>query len=103
MWLIQSEEQHIASTADVASMQIWLPDALLRSLRDHPASAYLSSCPVAGIWSVDERNVLQTFISSGGSNSMRGWADAIGASPVPGFDYLPNINRPSDLAAAHGG
>lgn len=80
-----------------------IPDALLWTLRNRPASGYLSPCPVVGIWSVDDRDALQTFISSRGSNSMRGWADPIGASPVPGFDHLPNINRLSDIAAADGG
>jgi molybdenum cofactor guanylyltransferase len=79
-----------------------IPDALLRTLRDHSGPAYLVSCPVAGIWTVDDCDALQAFMVSGARHSMRGWAEAIGATAIPGFDYLPNINRLADLVAADG-
>lgn len=80
-----------------------IPDALLLTLLGQPTSAYLLSCPVIGIWTVDDRGALQSFMAAGLSRSMRGWGDAIGATPIPGFDHLPNINHLSDLVAAHGG
>ncbi|MEG3082556.1 molybdenum cofactor guanylyltransferase [Sphingomonas sp. PB2P12] len=74
----------------------WLPDGLLAALSRH-APAYCPDAPVLGHWETSSLGNLLTHIETVPRRSVRGWADAIGAIPVPAGSPIPNVNTPQDL------
>ena len=86
-------------------------DAVLTSSCDLPAlpadlltllgapDALLQRQPTIGLWSADHAELLRDYLARGRSRSVRGWADAIGASMMVFESEMANINTPEDLAA----
>lgn len=71
-----------------------LPDLLA------PASSYLKSQPVVGLWSPAAIRPLEGILMGEGKHSMRAFAETIGARPVITARKPVNINSPADLAEA---
>jgi molybdopterin-guanine dinucleotide biosynthesis protein A len=73
-----------------------LPEGLLTSLIEQDL-AYVTGCPVIGIWPTAEADRLAGWLADGQSRSVRAWAEAVGAKPLdPGVPII-NINRLDDL------
>ncbi len=70
-----------------------LIDALLRR-----APAYCPDAPVLGHWPAALGAQLLAWLS-GEDRSVRAWARAVGALPIPSPTPLANINTPEDLMA----
>lgn len=77
-----------------------LDRAVLEAL--DPASSFIASQPVIGLWSVASLPVLDGLLAGNGRHSLRAFAEAIGARPVAWHGVLPNINTPADLAMVRG-
>ena len=75
---------------------VGIPGDLLDLLGDAPA--YLGDQPVVGLWPVEALTALAVRIWSPGSNSVRGFAEAIGARAVRHSLPLANVNTRDDLA-----
>ncbi len=84
------------SVLTIACDMPWLPDGLLRALSRH-ASAYCPDAPVLGHWETGLLGNLLTHIETVPRRSVRGWAEAIGAIPIPASTPIPNVNTPQDL------
>lgn len=76
---------------------VGLPEDLLAILE--PASSYLESQPVIGLWLPSASDALDAILESDGKHSMYHFAEAIGARAVKSPRKPANINRPADLAA----
>lgn len=76
-----------------------LSDALLAALLDRAAPRYLADLPVIGCWPSRLAPALEHHLAAGGTRSVRGWAEAVGARPLAGLAAPSNINRHADLAA----
>jgi len=74
-----------------------LDDDLLAALTSATGDVFLATMPVIGSWRSVHADLLDTHLRSTANRSMRGWAEAIGATPLH-FPAPPNINRPADLA-----
>ncbi|MBN8809247.1 MAG: molybdenum cofactor guanylyltransferase [Sphingomonas sp.] len=81
---------------DVPTIDRALLDVLL--MRDD--AAFLADMPVVGIWPATLAAALDAHLATDGTRSIRGWAAAIGATPIAlvAAQLPPNINRPDDLA-----
>lgn len=69
---------------------------LLFDLQRSPAPAYLSACPIIGVWPATLSDIADEFIASDQKRSVRGWADRVAARELT----LPapvNVNRLGDL------
>jgi len=75
-----------------------LPDGLLAALA-RSAPAFCPDAPVLGHWETASAAALIAHIESSSRRSVRGWAAAIGALPIPAHGAIPNINTPEDMAA----
>ncbi|WP_166747783.1 molybdenum cofactor guanylyltransferase [Sphingomonas aerolata] len=75
-----------------------LPDGLLAALARR-APAFCPDAPVLGHWETASAAALIAHIESSPRRSVRGWAEAIGALPIPAHGVIPNINTPEDMAA----
>ena len=73
-----------------------LPEGLLAELARR-ASAYCPDAPVLGHWETRLLGHLLTHIEIVPRRSVRGWAEAIGALPIPAGAPIPNVNTPQDL------
>lgn len=73
-------------------------------LRDRlePASAFVESQPVVGLWSVAALDALQAMLTHETDHSVRAFARRIGARGVAVDFALPNINSTDDLARLAG-
>ena len=63
------------------------------------APAFCPDAPVLGHWETASAAALIAHIESSRRRSVRGWAEAIGALPIPAHGIIPNINTPEDMAA----
>ncbi len=84
------------SVVTIACDMPWLPDGLLTAL-SRRASAYCPDAPVLGHWEAGLLGNLLTHIETVPRRSVRGWAEAIGAIPIPAGAPIPNVNTPQDL------
>lgn len=84
------------SVLTIACDMPWLPDGLLASLARR-TSAYCPDAPVLGHWETRLLDNLLTHIDTVPRRSVRGWAEAIGAIPIPASAPIPNVNTPQDL------
>ena len=84
------------SVLTIACDMPWLPDGLLAAL-SRRASAYCPDAPVLGHWETDLLGKLLTHIETVPRRSVRGWAEEIGAIPIPAGAPIPNVNTPQDL------
>ncbi len=84
------------SVLTIACDMPWLPDGLLTALARR-ASAYCPDAPVLGHWETRLLDNLLTHIDTVPRRSVRGWAEAIGAIPIPASAPIPNVNTPQDL------
>ncbi|NIJ08417.1 molybdopterin-guanine dinucleotide biosynthesis protein A [Sphingomonas vulcanisoli] len=75
-----------------------IPTEAVTHLLAAEAPAYLSSCPVVGLWPCALYDRLDTYLC-GEDRSMRGWANHIGATPLATADRIANINTSEDLDA----
>ena len=75
-----------------------LPEGLLAALARR-APAYCPDAPVIGHWESADADRLVAHILASPRRSVRGWAEAIGALPIPAGGAIPNVNAPEDLAA----
>jgi molybdopterin-guanine dinucleotide biosynthesis protein A len=66
--------------------------------RLEPASAFVESQPVIGLWSVASLDALQAMLTNGADHAVRAFARRIGARAVAIDFPLPNINSADDLA-----
>jgi len=74
-----------------------LPEGLVEALlRRTPA--FCADAPVLGHWPAALAPDLIEMLQSSGDRSVRRWARAVGALPVPSPAPLANINTPADLA-----
>ncbi len=74
-----------------------LPHDLLAILGSAPAG-YFGDLPVIGCWPVTAAATLDRLLASGGSRSVRAFADAIGAVACGSPQPIANVNTPDDLA-----
>lgn len=74
-----------------------LPDGLLAALARR-APAYCPDAPVIGHWESASADALVAHIHATPRRSVRGWAEAIGALPIPAGGRIPNVNTPEDIA-----
>lgn len=84
------------SVLTIACDMPWLPDGLLTAL-SRRASAYCPDAPVLGHWETSLLGNLLTHIETVPRRSVRDWAEAIGAIPIPAGAPIPNVNTPQDL------
>lgn len=77
-----------------------LPPDLRRRLE--PASAFVDTQPVVGLWSVATLATLREMLNEDGDLAVRAFARRVAAVAVPGDFALPNINRADDLARWRG-
>ena len=70
---------------------------IFEALRCHAGPAYLSDCPVMGIWPVDLTGPLNDFIATDLRRSVRGWARLSGAAGLA-IAAPVNVNIAGDLA-----
>ena len=84
------------SVLTIACDMPWLPDGLLAAL-SRRASAYCPDAPVLGHWETGLLGELLAHIETVPRRSVRGWAEAIGAIPIPAGAPIPNVNTPQDL------
>lgn len=93
--LARDEDYEAVLTCGVDSVRLPenLPDLL------QPASAYLESQPVIGLWSPDVIECIEQILTTGETQSMYHFVEAIGARPVKVAAKPANINTPADLAA----
>lgn len=68
----------------------------LARLCEGPDSAYLSACPVIGLWPTGQAEKLVRHLADGGRRSVRAWGDAQGATAIDG-EEIANINSIEDL------
>ena len=70
--------------------------------RLEPASAFVDTQPVVGLWSVAALDALQVMLTGEDDHAVRAFARRIGARGIA-VDYaLPNINSTDDLARLAG-
>ena len=85
---------HILSLpCDTPEVPTALLDGLCRS-----DGAYVTACPVIGLWATGDGTQLESSLAQGGSKSVRAWAEARG---YPAIDAGPilNINHVADIPA----
>ena len=70
--------------------------------RLEPASAFLNSQPVVGLWSVAALDTLQAMLTGEDDHAVRAFARRIGARGVAVDFALTNINSAEDLARLAG-
>jgi molybdopterin-guanine dinucleotide biosynthesis protein A len=75
-----------------------LPEGLLAALAGE-APSYCPDAPVLGHWETATAGRLLAYIEASHRRSVRGWAESIGATPIPAGAPIPNVNTPQDLAA----
>jgi len=94
--LARDEDYEAVLTMGVDSLGLPenLPDLL------GPASAYLESQPVVGLWSPAAIEPLEAILTGEGKHSLAAFVEAIGARPVKLARKPANINTPADLAEA---
>ena len=73
-----------------------LDDDLLAALTSATRDVFLATMPVIGSWQSAHADLLDAHLRSDANRSMRGWAEAIGATPLH-LPAPPNVNRPFDL------
>lgn len=78
---------------DMPRAPVELIAALLRR-----APSYCPDAPVLGHWPAALGAQLQAWLT-GEDRSVRGWARAVGALPIPSPAPLANVNTPADLDA----
>ena len=78
-----------------------LPSELRARLE--PASAFVDTQPVVGLWSVAALDALQAMLTGEDDHAVRAFARRIGARGVAVDFALPNINSAADLARLAGG
>ena len=78
---------------DMPRLPRGLLDALLRR-----APAYCPEAPVLGHWETASTAALVAHIAASPRRSVRGWAEAVGALPIPAGGPIVNVNTPEDLA-----
>ncbi|WP_240663169.1 molybdenum cofactor guanylyltransferase [Sphingomonas sp. UV9] len=87
-----------ASVVTIACDMPSLPDGLLTAL-SRQAPSYCPDAPVLGHWETASLAALLAHIEASPRRSVRGWAEAIGALPIPANTPIPNVNTPEDIAA----
>lgn len=70
--------------------------------RLEPASAFVDTQPVVGLWSVAALDALQAMLTGEDDHAVRAFARRIGARGVAVDFALPNINSTDDLARLAG-
>jgi molybdopterin-guanine dinucleotide biosynthesis protein A len=75
-----------------------LPDGLVEAILRR-APAFCSDVPILGHWPVAFAAPLIALLEEDGNRSVRRWARAVGALPVPSPSPIPNVNTPADLLA----
>jgi molybdopterin-guanine dinucleotide biosynthesis protein A len=70
--------------------------------RLEPASAFVDTQPVVGLWSVATLDALQAMLTGENDHAVRAFARRIGARGVAVDFALPNINSAEDLARLAG-
>ncbi len=71
---------------------------LIEQLVRSSDGAYVSGCPVIGLWRTQDGDALETWLAEGASRSVRAWADAQGHAAIEAPPIL-NINRVEDIGA----
>lgn len=94
--LARDEDYEALLTIGVDSLD--LPENLPNLLG--PASSYIESQPVVGLWSPGAIVSLEAILMGDGKHSMLAFANTIGARPVNTARKPANINSPADLAEA---
>ena len=84
------------SVLTIACDMPWLPEGLLAALAKQ-SPAYCPDAPVLGHWETRSFGALIAHIETSPRRSVRGWAKAIGAVPIPASAPIPNVNTPQDL------
>ncbi len=94
--LARDEDYEAVLTMGVDSLNLPenLPDLLT------PASSYIESQPVVGLWSAGAIQSLEGILMGDGKHSMLAFANMIDARPVKPVRKPANINSPADLAEA---
>jgi molybdopterin-guanine dinucleotide biosynthesis protein A len=87
-----------ANVVTIACDMPQLPEGLVAALMRH-APAFCMDAPVLGHWPAALVDQLVAHLVQGEDRSVRGWARAIGALPVPSPAPIANINTPADLVA----
>lgn len=77
-------------------MPVLSDDLLSALLRQSPA--FCIDAPVLGHWPAACSAHLIDHLQTAPDRSVRGWARAIGAVPVPALSPIANVNTPADLA-----
>lgn len=72
------------------------PADQLAQLCDATDSAYLTACPVIGLWPTEQADRLEHHLAGGGRRSVRAWGGAQGAVAIDG-EEIANINSIEDL------
>ena len=70
---------------------------LMTLLRDSDTPTFVVQSPIIGCWPADLADALMVHLDGPGSRSMRGWAEAVGATAVEAPAPIPNVNTPADL------
>lgn len=70
--------------------------------RLEPASAFVESQPVVGLWSIAVLDALQAMLTGETDHAVRAFARRVGARGVAIDFAVPNINNPDDLARLAG-
>jgi molybdenum cofactor guanylyltransferase len=74
-----------------------LPDGLIDALVRRGPS-FCEDAPVLGYWPAALGAHILAHIDGAPDRSVRRWAQAVGAIPVPAGGTIPNVNTPEDLA-----
>lgn len=72
------------------------PDLLSR-LRDSDRACFVADTPIIGLWLASDAATLLTHLAAPGSRAVRGWAEAVGATPITAAQPVPNVNTRADL------
>ncbi|TPG18860.1 molybdenum cofactor guanylyltransferase [Sphingomonas koreensis] len=75
------------------------PTALIEALIAEPP-AYCRDAPILGCWPASLATDLERHVSTDPRRSIRGWGEAIGATPIASPEPLANINTLADLSKA---
>ncbi len=85
-----------ASVLTIACDMPYLPDGLLAAIA-REACAYCPDVPVLGHWPAALGGRLLAHIETAPNRSIRGWAEAVRATPVHALGAIPNVNTLADL------
>lgn len=72
---------------------------LLSRLRYAGTATFVAQSPIIGRWPADLVEALIEHLDAPGSHSIRGWAEAVGATAINAPAPIPNVNTPADLDA----